>query len=413
MEDVDQDSATPLVLRCLYDCDELLTAGSEPAHVVPSAIGGRKTSKRTACPDCNRAVGADERELCESLRFFTGSLGIRQGDNDVAPAAKWDAPDLGTVTVQKGAIEPKEIQAVVTEEIEGKLHFQVSGNPDINKIALRLAHLLRQYRKTPDDLLNDGAVVRLARTYSFRPALQSTINLGEPAHQRAIAKMALELLAVNEPSLARGRELAAFRSAILNKGTVDAVLDLHTNGSGLLPASLPPFAHTVEVWSAGTQLAGRVCLCGFFPFTIALSSEWRGGPLMVAYAVDPVGSVSVVDCKQRRDGALPAGWPQRPPQNGEEVQRQAQVFLDSFHALVNEQSVGHATKQLVQQWKESLRDKVKPGEPIPTDSLADLTEKAADLGVHLRYGGEMQRAIGLDEILPLIRQHFEALSHQD
>ena len=133
-------------LLCLY-CPTKLGPKTLVAHVMSSALGGLKKSRRTACDVCNRALSPVEGVLAADLREFTGPLGIVQGSGDLAPAAIVDHPELGRLQIADGVIKRQKVSP--KEVAPGRIEI---GAGDLEIGAEQLAHQLRRYRRTPDDL---------------------------------------------------------------------------------------------------------------------------------------------------------------------------------------------------------------------------------------------------------------------
>ena len=67
---------------CFY-CGEVLTKKNETLeHIIPNGIGGKLTSKKLLCKNCNNVFSKYDADLCENLRFCTNFLNPkRRGKN--------------------------------------------------------------------------------------------------------------------------------------------------------------------------------------------------------------------------------------------------------------------------------------------------------------------------------------------
>jgi hypothetical protein len=271
--------------------------------------------------------------------------------------------------------------------------------------------MLRRLGKTPDDLLSGSADVQLSHSFCFRPTLEFKLSLDRDEHQRALAKIAFELLACHRADLAHRPELDGVRAIIgLRTGIPDVSLDLHAPGSGLLvESSLSTFMHTVEVWSAGKFLVGKVTLFGFLPFTIAFTDQWAAGPIRIAYAIDPLNASYALEFSDELNGTLPASWPQRLGQSIQEIEDRVRAFANAYLKRLNELCVEQAVQDIMDIWKAELRNTIMPGEPIPIEARNRIIELAADFARGMRLGGERKEPIPIQAILPKIREHYERL----
>jgi len=151
--------------------------------------------------------------------------------------------------------------------------------------------------------------LQIGKHVGFLGGSEFKVELGGIDHQRAIVKMVVELIAVHSPDLANRPELKRARAFVMRGSPMVEVLPDPAT-VGLIHVPNAP-AHLCEVWTARSQLIGRVVLFGLYPFTVPLSALWGGHPFCAAYQVDPVDGRVLFDYAGGADGPLPVGWPRR------------------------------------------------------------------------------------------------------
>ncbi len=195
---------------CIY-CGGVLGPDTRAAHVIPSALGGRKKSKDFCCTACNNAISIVERCLCEALRPLTAHVGVR-GDRGRSPSAKVFDARQGPLEVW--GVQAKAVARPPTPITAGENFVVLTGGaPDQRGMARQLAHVLRRAGKTPADFAK-GDVKLIARKHvGFPGGAEFSVKLGDAEHLRVV-----ELLAVHSPDSARRPELQLARDFVL-KGT--------------------------------------------------------------------------------------------------------------------------------------------------------------------------------------------------
>jgi hypothetical protein len=139
---------------------------------------------------------------------------------------------------------------------DGQVRFHVSA-ANVDSAALDIAHLLRRFGKTPDDLEGGKAVTFTGTEGLFfldeRVEFDAGIDIDD--HSRVFVKMPLELLAAHRPALARRGELRSAAAFVrFGEGSVDVRADTTTLGP---VGGVRPFWHSCEVWTSDTNLIGK------------------------------------------------------------------------------------------------------------------------------------------------------------
>lgn len=387
---------------CIY-CGSVLGPETRAAHVIPSALGGRKKSKEFCCTSCNNAISKVERSLCEVLKPLTAHVGVR-GDRGRAPSARVVDAAQGRVEVwgTKAQSVPRPPTVIAAAE-----NFAVitGGAPDLAGMAQQLAHFLRRAGKTPSDLQTGDVKLKAGKHVGFLGESEFKVELGHVDHQRTIVKMMVELVAVHSPELANRPELQRARDFVVRGSPVLEVLPDPVT-VGLIHVPEPP-AHLCEVWTAKSQLIGRVVLFGRCPFTAPLSALWGSHPFCAAYQVDPVDGRELFDNAGRADGPLPSGWPCRAWDEGaHDAYRQR--FKTAMQARIDRQLKLHVEGEVRRRWEEGL----KGCAPTAEDEAHLRQLLDAERQRHRRRQDEFTP---LDEavVVEMVRKEFERLAAED
>jgi hypothetical protein len=390
---------------CIY-CGAALGRDTRRAHVIPSALGGRKASRAFCCSLCNNAIGSTEKALCEALRGLTAMVGVRRGDRRPAPSVRVEDALQGPLDVWGGV--PKAVAQAPNVVAKGDNHIDFAGAaPDIRTLARQFANLLRRFGKTPEALeRGEGISFQAAAHVGFADNVEFNVVVGSPEHMRAIAKMPVELLAVHAPDLVTRPELRRALAFVRN-GTPELEVFGDAGTAGLLPAPVRPPLHLCEVWSAGPHVIGRLVLYGAYPFTLPLTGLWTGPPFQAIHVVDPVNGQVLADAAEYADGPLPAGWPNR-----SEDPALHDLYLDRFNTWFAERmasvTADEVGKRVKLEWVRSLAGR----EPDEADLLRLGQRFKAERDRHAARHEEFS-PVDKAQFLRLVRDEFERLAAAD
>lgn len=389
---------------CIY-CGALLGPDTREAHVIPSALGGKLSSRRICCSGCNNAVSGIENGLCRVLRGLTAMAGVRTGRGKKAPSLLMADPQHGPLEAWGGHPKFLGTPPKVQPRHDGQVRFKIFA-ADLDSAAFDMAHLLRRLGKTPDDL-EAGRLVTLTAseriTFLDHPwEFDASFDVDE--HARVFVKMALELLAVHRPVLARRpelRDLAAFVRS--GAGSVNVSADTMTPGP---LGTMRPFWRSCEVWSAGRDLIAKVALFGAYSVSVALTPEWRGEPVTAAQVVDPVAGQVLFDGAFSAEGPLPSGWPERGLDLAAYQVRMTELAR-ALDARMREVTAKTSAKALMETWTADLRGRA----PSPEDfaRLETLVEEKCE-----RLRGRRSETVPIDtaDLFRRVRHHYERLERE-
>ncbi len=388
---------------CIY-CQISLGADTRVAHIIPSALGGKLASRNICCWDCNSAISAIEKSLCDALRGVTAMAGVQTGRGRKAPPLRMTDPQHGLTEVWGGHPTIMGTPPAVRPPEGGQVRFHFSAT-DLDSAALQTAHLLRRFGKTPDDL-EAGKVVTFtgAERITFLDRFEFDGSISLPEHLRVFAKAALELLALHRPLLALRPELRDAAAFVRFGGPeVDVGWDATTEGP---LGVVRPLWHSCEVWSAGANLIGKVVLFGAYPFTVSLTTKWQGEPVTAVHAVDPVAGRVLLNAASSEDGPLPRGWPNRVA-DLDALQLRLNELARALDARMHDVTVKRCSKDLMERWRREIGGR----EPCPQDfvRLQTLVDEECE---RLRSRRTETAPLSTPDLFRLVRQHFERLERE-
>lgn len=275
--------------RCTF-CEELLDGSEE--HILLSAIGGRKRSRRVICGGHNNELGSTiDRALTDQLAFCSNALAIRTGRNEEAPTVRGlQTTDGVRVDLAPGG---RPVQKAKIEDVsigENRRQIRITANSEEQLRDLALTYM-KKYGPG-HDLMQNSTIEQVITPPSAPIDLR--FQIGGPEPFRSVAKMGLLLLASETGTDAvRLPNMSGIRTFITTGGDSTAFVRQDYATCILRPpafAVLPEHAHCIcALTSVETGVAvAHVELFGTFRFTVLLSEAWRGPEVALFYGVDPI-----------------------------------------------------------------------------------------------------------------------------
>ena len=268
-------------MKCAL-CNEPLVGGNaSKEHVIPNALGGRKTVENFICAKCNSKTGADwDNALIRQLGPLCTMLNIRRdrGRNQPMKVETLSGKALrihpdGTMEIAKPTFERHErdgrtevrMSAGTTKEIREMVSGLAGKNPEIDiEEVMRNAPVKREYSREPFAI-------------SLEPG---GIDAG-----RSIVKSCLAMACDQGLTVRDCGEAARF----LPKGR-DPCFGYHCGPDLVRNRPEGTFFHCVHVCGDPERgrLLGYVEYFGWLRFLVCLSRNYGGGAFSRGYAIDPV-----------------------------------------------------------------------------------------------------------------------------
>jgi len=274
---------------CVYSLASREGAGvhdttGTPAHIVPSAMGGRKAPTATVCGTCNGLTNARiEKVIIDQFAFVNCFLAIKPDRSD-APRLRVEATDGTAYILAPGGFLESSQRAqwgVVTDD--STPHYQLIGKDE------------RQMRGVMDGLKNklgDLQIAGVKREYADEPVtIARGMVFGEELGRFAV-KVAFEYLALQtgDRNLILDSSFDAARAYILDGVTGGACAVAFDDHCPPPSVQLGPVDHAISVvTNAETRLAyAFVTLYGRLSFVVLLTGSWMGPTTLCEYVVNPL-----------------------------------------------------------------------------------------------------------------------------
>ena len=277
---------------CIYSftSDRHLADGSR-AHIIPSAIGGRRTSTTIACGHHNNLTNTRlEKPFIEHFTFFNSMLSIVPGRGGTVPPLRGIRALSGkTYDLRPGGF-PEDSRPTVIE------HLDDDGT--IRRIELG-GYSERVLRRIMDSLKNKYPDLRLEAVRrewaQDEIVISKQMQLG-PEMPRTAAKIGLEYLAAcySDRALLLGPSFDAARHFILD-GTHEDVCLAFYDPRAEVAVCLGNVDHSVTVVCSretGTACA-FITVYGRLSLTVLLTRSWDGPTIGYEYVVDPLTGAQV------------------------------------------------------------------------------------------------------------------------
>ena len=177
-------------MKCCALCETSLTAtNTSNEHIIPNAIGGRKTVRDFICTQCNSETGETwDSELAKQLQPFCAMLDIgrKQGKNRPIPVETVSGRQLvwnpnGTLTIRTPKFERR--------VRDGKIHvsIQARSQRDLKKMLIDLS------RTRPDLNIEELLSQATLTEEHLEEFLHLSHQFGGPLSGRSIIKTCLAL----------------------------------------------------------------------------------------------------------------------------------------------------------------------------------------------------------------------------
>lgn len=181
--------------RCIF-CNNELTVNTKPEHILPSALGGRMTTRMAICSDHNNDFGGTiDQALAKQVAVIRNMLQLESGTKNPPPAL----PRImaGSQKVSFGSDGRPKLESppfIIKELGDGKYDVQimVESEEELHRILPHLAAKL----KIPVEQLKQQMLAGTAAFVEKRPdTVHHDLSFGSEDTLRSIAKSCLVLLA--------------------------------------------------------------------------------------------------------------------------------------------------------------------------------------------------------------------------
>jgi hypothetical protein len=271
--------------ECIFCCSPCGSA----EHIVQACLGGLRTDRGILCGTCNVGFSSLDAALGTDVRALNALLGVDHGRTGEPIETVVTHDDTGRTFVLRGRrLQHPEVLLLQDETADGvqRLHALASTQ----KQADDFVHELKQKAAA------DGKPVTISKRERVPHLFASPASVawgfgGEPTF-RAIAKVALNILAHMEPAIARERWLTPIKHFVLHGGAPEPWVCFDYEAiEDRLPEPTFLFQHRfVIVFDALGSVDAHVSLFGVVELTVHLGKRLGAReptiPMTLIYDVD-------------------------------------------------------------------------------------------------------------------------------
>ena len=260
-------------------------------HVIPQAIGGRKTVSGFICKRCNNETGSEwDASLMRFLEFFTVIENPSREDGKTTPAITSIgddgleylvhplSPGKPIIPVMK---HPHIEETVLDQDrvrIEGKFESEAELRSSLEKM---------KKRRYPD--LDVEQVVANATWTRARPMLTNTIEWNANCG-KSVVKAALALACSNGIHREECQQVIDYLNRPYSPQSANIVIPF----DGDWPTTVPKGRwHHIVVSGVSGLLIGYLKYYDAMSFRVILSQDYKGELVAMSYSVDPVGGMEI------------------------------------------------------------------------------------------------------------------------
>ena len=269
-------------MTCCALCDTPISHDNDSReHIIPNAIGGRKTVRRFICKQCNSNTGQTwDNELCTQLKPICTLLNIQRQRGHVQPLQVETVKGEGFIMHADGKLNLS--KTLFSEKHSGDRTEINIGAKSWKELRKLLPGLTRKYPQLDIEQLLEKATPR--EEYIEDP-LHIPLTFGGDVAGRSLVKSCLALasqtgLTIDSCEHARDYLLADGEMCFGYYNETDFI------------QNRPPktFLHCVLVRGdpASRQVLGYVEYFGVLRVVLCLSNNYHGKPLTCCYAIDPI-----------------------------------------------------------------------------------------------------------------------------
>ena len=266
--------------NCAFCGITFTTANDSKEHIIPNAIGGRRTVTRFVCKSCNAKSGSNwDSALADQFKPICTLLNIDRHRGNV-PSLRVQTIGGDTLQLHADGRATSPHPKVTETRIDNQVSIQVTA-PSMTEFTRTLRRLADKYPQIDvDKALRDA---RTTRKFIRDPWMIKVE--GRPEAERSIVKSLVAMAAYHGIDI---ENLEHAREYLLSDGSpcfgwlndVDIVVNR------------PPerFFHCVFIRGdpENKQILGYVEYFGYQRFVACLSSNYNGDPIDCGYAIDPV-----------------------------------------------------------------------------------------------------------------------------
>ncbi len=276
-------------MKCCWLCDVVITPeNNSKEHIIPQAIGGRKTVSGFICKRCNNKTGAKwDSSLLKFLEFITVFVNPSRTDGKRTPAVNATGDDGLEYLVHPRSIENPLVPVMKHPHVVEKSIGEDRGIIEVTSgsEAETRAILEKMKKRKYPDIDVDEEMANATRTKSY-PRLTHNIEFNRNC-RKSIVKTALALACSNGVR----REDCQYAIDYLQRPNSADYEIVFFGGKQIIPT--PKDWHSIFTMQVENRLVSQVSYYNGFHFLIILSQDYVGEFVAMSYAVDPVSGMEI------------------------------------------------------------------------------------------------------------------------
>lgn len=300
--------------RCIF-CDNVLDDTTKPEHILLNALGGRKTTRKIICSDCNNRFGGTiDDALSAQVPIIRNLLQFESGSGKSPPMLRSLQSGKDKINIKSdGRPELVAPPFSVTKRSDGSTEINILARSE-DELRRILPHIAAQLDITEEQLAEQMAAAEAGIVEKRPDTIHHQISLGGPDALRSVVKSCLVLLAtvagndaLRADAFLASRDFVVNGSAQFNTNRI-CIDSREVPNAETLKRDYGSFYNLIYVRSdASGRVIGHFTLYNIISWQIVLAES--GGPIeqktgLVSNPLDPaVWSDRIAD-----DVDIPFGW---------------------------------------------------------------------------------------------------------
>lgn len=329
-------SAHEAAAQCLF-CETTLDRATKPEHILLNALGGRKTTTRATCSDCNNQFGNTiDKAIADQVSILRNMFQLPSGTGSAPPQVRSLPSEKGPIDLKAdGAPDLKFKPFTVISRSDGTADIALNLR-SLDELLRWVPHIAAVLGTTENKLWRQLQGVQGKRIITPAPRARIQFSLGGEDPLRSIVKSCLVLLStVTGTELLRMPPFAEARRFV-QEGGMDFNISRCSLDARLLPEAVDevlsrdygPLFNLIYVKSNDRgQTIGYFVLYRMSAWQVVLAES--GGPKNVEAALISNPENPVIWADQLQGACLEFDWLKQPDGAGfPEVtnQRMAEAF---------------------------------------------------------------------------------------
>jgi hypothetical protein len=393
------------VATCIF-CPSALDKSTKPEHILHAALGGKKTTRRVLCSDCNNKFGGGiDKVLVEQFAAIRNLLQLPSGAGAPPPMLKRvksgnDSIDIG----RDGKIRLVNKPFTIVNETNGNTRLQITGD-SFGKIEAMIPHMAAAL-KISEERLRELISKTEATFVERRPdPIKLGFAFGGSEAIRSAAKSCLVLwttLVGNDE--VRGGHYEDVRRYI-NDGdnqflSERTFLDSRVyEASDRIIAAYGPAFNLIYVKSDRCgRVVGQFTLYNLIAFSVVLAKSGGSPDRQIALVSNPLLTRAWSD-RVAAELNVPFEWLDNPDYDYEDMQRSRHriaAIMEYYIKTTRDKEPNRITEDVLR------GHGLKEGEIIPKEMASSISKEISERVIHHLFGRPYKKPIAAAQVRQIL-----------